>query len=192
VAHVEVLVDRSRRCGRLGGAAAFRATLLAVLRAASVAVAITIAAALPAIADSPRVLHSYAIINPDATMIVRNRLVRLYGIFIPEDDQLCGRTLRPVYCGNRAAVALNFKVRQFVRCDVVETYDDGSVGAYCAVGAGRFDDGEDLGAYLISNGLALAAPGAPFQYQALERIAAVNGRGVWGFQVDAITRRRAN
>ncbi len=132
------------------------------------------------------ILHSYAIINDDATMLVRGKLVRLYGIFVPEDDRLCSRVMRPATCGTRAAVALDLKVRQFVRCEVVAEYDDRSLGAYCAVGAGRFSDGEDLGAFLIRQGLAMAGPDAPFAYQALERIAAANGRGVWGFQVDSI------
>jgi endonuclease YncB( thermonuclease family) len=132
------------------------------------------------------ILHSYAIINGDATMLVRGKLVRLYGIFVPEDDRLCSRIMRPAMCGTRAAVALDLKVRQFVRCEIVAEYDDGSVGAYCAVGAGRFSDGEDLGAFLIRQGLAMAGPDAPFEYQALERIAAANGRGVWGFQADSI------
>lgn len=148
--------------------------------------ALALAAGATGTASASQVLHSYAIINDDATMLVRGKLVRLYGIFVPDDDQLCGRTLRPVNCGTRAALALDLKVRRFVRCDVVEEYDDGSVGAYCAVGAGHFSDGEDLGAYLIGQGLALAGPGAPFEYQALERIAAANRRGVWGFQVDSI------
>jgi endonuclease YncB( thermonuclease family) len=36
-----------------------------------------------------------------------------------------------------------------------------------------------LGAYLLRRGLALALPGSPFEYQALERIARSQGRGVW-------------
>lgn len=138
-------------------------------------------------ATASRVLHSYAIVNDDASLIVRGKRVHLYGIFVPENDQLCSRVLRPVSCGTRAAVALDLKVRRFVRCEIVEVYDDGSVGAFCAVGAGHFSAGEDLGAYLIRQGLALAGPDAPFEYHALERIAAANNRGVWGFQVDAFS-----
>jgi endonuclease YncB( thermonuclease family) len=59
-------------------------------------------------------------------------------------------------------------------------YDDGSISAIC------WKRGADLGAYLISQGLALAGPDAPFEYQALERIAESNGRGIWAFRVDQI------
>jgi endonuclease YncB( thermonuclease family) len=47
-----------------------------------------------------------------------------------------------------------------------------------------------LGAYLIREGLALAGPDAPFEYQALERIAQTNGFGVWSFQADQFRFRR--
>ena len=66
---------------------------------------------------------------------------------------------------------------------------DGSIAAFCTVNHSRFDDGDDLGAYLIGEGLALALPNAPFAYHAQEEIARANGRGVWGFQVDSIGRR---
>jgi endonuclease YncB( thermonuclease family) len=156
---------------------------------ATLALSLAVAAS-PAMAGGAQVLHSYAIVNNDASLIVRGKRVYLFGIYVPEADQLCGRVVRPVFCGTRAAVALDLKITGFVRCEVVEAYDDGSVGAFCAVGTNPFSGGEDLGAYLISRGLALAGPGAPFEYAALERIAAANGRGVWGFQVDAMRRPR--
>jgi endonuclease YncB( thermonuclease family) len=64
------------------------------------------------------------------------------------------------------------------------TYDDGSISAICWTKRSNFSEGTDLGAYLIREGLALAGPDAPFEYQALERIAQTNGLGVWGFQAD--------
>jgi endonuclease YncB( thermonuclease family) len=38
----------------------------------------------------------------------------------------------------------------------------------------------------LNQGWALALPGAPFSYVALERIAQSRGRGLWGFQADSI------
>ena len=35
--------------------------------------------------------------------------------------------------------------------------------------------------------LLLAAPYAPFEYHALQRIAESRGMGVWGFDVDVVT-----
>jgi endonuclease YncB( thermonuclease family) len=89
----------------------------------------------------------------------------------------------------RAVLALDFKIQRFVRCREVGENLDGSIDAFCTVNHSRFDDGEDLGAYLIGEGLALALPNAPFAYHAEEKIARANGRGVWGFQVDSIRRR---
>jgi len=52
----------------------------------------------------------------------------------------------------------------------------------------RFDEGEDLSAYLLENGWAVALPDAPFEYQTLEKIARSRQFGVWGFPVDRIER----
>ena len=87
--------------------------------------------------------------------------------------------------GNRAAVALQQKITKFVRCEPVVEYDDGSLGAQCWTNYTKFSTGEDLGAYLIFQGFAMAGPDAPYEYFALERLAAANGRGLWGFQADA-------
>ena len=46
----------------------------------------------------------------------------------------------------------------------------------------RFNAVVDLGANLISAGMALAGPNAPFEYQALERIARATHQGIWSFQ----------
>ena len=142
--------------------------------------------AAPAAAD----FRSYAIVQYDASMIIQGRHVYLYGIYIPQQGQLCDKNVRPTFCGNRAAVALDFKIQGFVTCREMGTYEDGSVSAICWTGVSNFKQGEDLSAYLISNGLALAGPDAPYEYRALERIAQANGIGVWGFQADEFTFRR--
>jgi endonuclease YncB( thermonuclease family) len=111
---------------------------------------------------------SYVIIRDDASLLIRNNVVRLFGVYIPRVNQ--------------AAAALNFAIHGFVTCQEMDTYDDGSIGAYCWTRA------TDLGAYLIRNGLALAGPDAPFDYHAMERIARSNGLGIWGFQVDQFRR----
>ena len=51
------------------------------------------------------------------------------------------------------------------------------------------DPGEDLSAYLLEQGWAVALPDAPFEYQTLEKIARSRGFGVWGTPVDNIQRR---
>jgi endonuclease YncB( thermonuclease family) len=109
-------------------------------------------------------------------------VVRLFGVYIPDPGQFCDARLRPVFCGNRAASALNLGIHGFVTCEEMGVYDDGSISAIC------WKMGADLGANLIRQGLALAGPDAPFEYRALERIAESNGLGIWGFQVDQFRR----
>lgn len=134
---------------------------------------------------------SYAIVQPDATLKVRGRIIRLYGIHIPDSSRVCQRNLRPAACYTRAANALEVRIQGFVSCDPLVEYRDRSLGAVCYVeGHGTLDPEVDLGAYLIERGLAVAGPNAPFDYVVLERIARTNGRGVWGFQVDSFGRLR--
>lgn len=151
-------------------------------------VAFTIAAIILTTEPSAADFRSYALVQKDASLLIQGRVVRLYGIYIPEPGQFCNTLMRPAvratYCGTRAAVALNFKIQGFVTCEEMDEYEDGSIGAICWSGRSNFDPGVDLGAYLIRQGLAMAGPDAPFEYRALERIAESRGIGIWGFQVD--------
>jgi endonuclease YncB( thermonuclease family) len=130
-----------------------------------------------------------AVVYVDGSLRVGRNWIRLYGVWIPATGQQCRTFLSPKYCGNRAAVALHTRIQGFVFCRPVSRNRDGSVNAFCSVERKFYSDGVDLGAYLISRGLALAAPGSPFEYVALERIAQNRGLGVWGFQADSIIRR---
>jgi len=128
-------------------------------------------------------IHSYAQVLDDGTLRIRGQRLRLYGIHIPTTGNTCRTFLRPVRCGSRAALALDFrKGSRFVRCAPRWRNRDGSLTAVCRV------EGEDLAAYLLSRGWALARPGAPFSYRALERIARHRNLGVWGTHVDVIRR----
>jgi endonuclease YncB( thermonuclease family) len=151
-----------------------------MVRLLSVAVVALLLSARPGAAE----FRSYAVVQDDASLVIQNRVVRLFGIYIPQPEQFCDTHLRPAFCGNRAATALNFKIQGFVTCQEMGTYDDGSISAICWTKRSSFSEGTDLGAYLIRQGLALAGPDAPFEYQALQRIAEANGLGVWGFQAD--------
>ncbi|MEA3410892.1 MAG: nuclease-like protein [Pseudomonadota bacterium] len=120
-------------------------------------------------------IASFAFINDDGTLRMRNRTIHLYGIYIPDTARTCMTFRRPLTCGSRAALALDFKKgANFVHCEPQEHYTDGSISAVCTV------KGDDLAAYLIERGWALALPDAPFEYRALERIAERRGIGVWG------------
>jgi endonuclease YncB( thermonuclease family) len=125
---------------------------------------------------------SYALVQQDASLKVAGKRIRLYGIYIPPTNRVCQRHFRPALCGSRAVVALDSKIKGFVSCRPVLRYRDRSIDAICRTRL----QGEDLGGWLLSQGWALALPGAPFAYHALERIARARQRGVWGFQVDSI------
>lgn len=129
----------------------------------------------------PLRLNSYAIVNEDGSLNVRNYTVRLYGIAIPPTGRTCRTYERPIQCGPRASLALDFKIgSNFVDCETVGENPDGSVAAVCRV------NGEDLAAWMLSQGWAQALPGAPEEYGQLENQARRIGLGVWGFQVDGI------
>ena len=129
-------------------------------------------------------ISSFAFVQADGTLKIAGYLVRLYGIYIPPTDQTCNTFIRPVPCGTRASLALDFKISgDFVHCIPRGTNPDGSVTASCRVG------NEDLSAWMLQRGWAVALPDAPFEYSALEKIARSGGIGIWGIPVDIIRRR---
>jgi endonuclease YncB( thermonuclease family) len=142
---------------------------------------------IPAQAASDDIVGAAAV-RGDGLLRVGRHWIRLHGVYIPATGKQCRTFLQPKYCGNRAAVALDTKIQGFVFCRPVSRNPDGSLSAFCSVERTFDSDGEDLGAYLISRGLALAGPYAPFEYVALERIAQTRRLGVWGFPVDAFIR----
>jgi endonuclease YncB( thermonuclease family) len=81
---------------------------------------------------------------------------------------------------------LEFKIQGFVFCRRIGQNPDTSISAICHVRRTSGTGSEDLAAFLLMEGLALALPGAPFEYVALERIAQTRGLGLWGFSVDSI------
>ncbi len=138
----------------------------------------------PADADAGRL----ALVQADGSLRIGNRTVRLYGIHIPVTDRSCTTRLRPTRCGSRAALDLDSRLQGFVYCRFLGRNSDGSHNAFCEAdcntAAGRCR--EDLGARLISQGWAVAAPGAPFDYVVREKVARKHGRGIWGFQADSV------
>lgn len=78
------------------------------------ALALIVAAILawPAAAD----VVGAAIVKDDGTLLVRQRIVRLFGIVIPRTGRTCDTGIRPARCGPRAVLALERRARGFVRC----------------------------------------------------------------------------
>ena len=131
-----------------------------------------------------REISSYAFVNDDGSLRIKRKTIHLYGIYIPKTSQNCRTNQIPPICGSRAAIALEFKIKGFVRCEILEENADRSLVGWCRVNASRFDEGEDLSAYLLERGWAVALPDAPIEYQAMEKIARARGFGVWGIQID--------
>jgi len=134
-----------------------------------------------AIAES---FSSYAFVNDGGTLRIKKKTIHLYGIHIPQTSQNCRTNQQPPVCGQRAALALEFKINSFVRCEVKNENPDGSLIAQCFANYSNFNEGEDLSAYLLERGWAVALPDAPIEYQTLDRIAQSRGMGIWGITID--------
>jgi endonuclease YncB( thermonuclease family) len=129
-------------------------------------------------------ISSYAFVEEDATLKVSGEHIRLFGIYVPPTERTCYTFVRPPPCGSRGALALEFHIGvEFVHCEEKSRFADGSLSALCRV------RGEDLSAWLLQQGWAVALPDAPFEYAAVEKIARTRGLGVWGIPVDVIRRR---
>lgn len=64
----------------------------------------------------------------------------------------------------------------------IATNPDGSLTARCS------SEGEDLSAWMLQRGWAVALPDAPFEYQTMEKIARAQGIGIWGIPFNLILR----
>lgn len=138
---------------------------------------------------SARELVGHAIVRSDGSLLIKEQVVHLDGIYLPPTDRQCRDWIRPVRCDSRAVLALDFKVKGFIRCITRSENTDRSLNAVCYVDRTSFEPGEDLAAYLLERGWAVALPSAPFEYHAIEKIALSRGMGVWGYQVDSIGKR---
>ena len=145
---------------------------------------LTLAAAAPTGAE----IRSRAMVQSDGTLKVGQQTIRLHGIYIPPTNRVCRTFRRPTRCASRAVLALDTRVDRFVVCETVARLSDGSRSAVCRIRDRRDSLGPevDLSAWMLYHGWAVAAPGAPFEYVTLERIAQQHERGIWGFQVDSI------
>ena len=137
---------------------------------------------------SGREISSSARVNEDATLRIDGKTIHLYGIHVPDSGRQCTSNRRPIVCGSRASLALDFKIQGFVRCEITERREDRSLVGQCRVNARGSDSGEDLSAYLLDRGWAVALPDAPTEYHALEKIARHRGVGVWGIPIDNLGR----
>jgi len=108
------------------------------------------------------------------TIEIHGQRIRLFGIDAPESRQTCEAAGEIYRCGQQAALALSdFTGRQVVSCEDRGRDRYGRVVAVCSAG------GEDLGAWLVSNGLALAFRRYSVDYVDQEQAAQSGRRGLW-------------
>jgi endonuclease YncB( thermonuclease family) len=109
------------------------------------------------------------------TIEIRGQRIRLFGIDAPDGGQTCkdagGRSYR---CGQRAAQALDYRISgNVVHCDPQDTDRSGRVVAICRAW------GEDLNAWMVGLGWALAYREFSTRYVPAENLARARRAGMW-------------
>ncbi len=126
--------------------------------------------ATPALAD---VTGPARVIDGD-TLEVQGQRIRLHGIDAPESRQLCRLDGKPWQCGKDATNALAEKIAsQLVTCEDLGRDRYERIIGRCTVA------GEDIEAWMVSEGLALAYRRYSLDYVDEEADAQAARRGIW-------------
>jgi endonuclease YncB( thermonuclease family) len=135
------------------------------------------AVALPSHAETIRGVAS--VIDGDTIEIHGNR-IRIHGIDAPESDQICGtRTGKRWLCGQEAANALADRLGlSSIRC-VGESFD--RFGRLIAV---SYRGSEDIAAWMVTHGWAVAFRRFSLDYVPQEEAAQRGRRGLWAGTFD--------
>lgn len=114
------------------------------------------------------------------TIDIHGQRFRLFGIDAPESKQLCSDVAgKPYRCGQVATNALSDLIgRQTVTCDGKDIDRYKRIVAVCSVG------GQDVGAYLVAKGLAVAYVHYSSAYAPAETAARAGGLGLWAGTFD--------
>jgi len=108
------------------------------------------------------------------TIEIRAHRIKLYGIAAPQSRQLCEAAGKQYDCGLRSALALATHLAQrTVTCQQMDADPAGHIFALCTAGP------EDLGAWMVSQGWALAYRKYTTRYVTDEDAARSAGRGLW-------------
>lgn len=114
-----------------------------------------------------------AVIDGD-TLDLDGRRIRLHGVDAFERDQMCGSGASAWPCGQIAAQTLERRLDgRSVTCEPLDTDRYGRTVARCRTG------GEDVAAFLVDRGLAVAYRRYSDDYVAAEGHARAAGIGVW-------------
>lgn len=109
------------------------------------------------------------------TLAFGSQRVRLFGIDAPESTQMCGQGSRSWRCGQASKDLLDREIGQTpVHCQVKDTDPYGRLVAVCQTASG-----EDLNAFMVSQGLAIAYTAYSDAYLPHQRRAQALGYGIW-------------
>jgi endonuclease YncB( thermonuclease family) len=122
---------------------------------------------------SDAIMGQASVIDGD-TIEIHGTRIRLHGIDAPESAQLCIVQEREVRCGQQAAFALTDRIgRGAVSCEPRDRDRYGRIVAVCSV------RGEDLNAWLVAEGWAMAYREFSPDYIAQEQVASAAKIGIW-------------
>jgi endonuclease YncB( thermonuclease family) len=143
-------------------------------RARAFMLGLAVATASPSSA-TPEIIAGRATVIDGDTLEIRGERIRLFGIDAPESGQTCldakGQSYR---CGQKAALVLDARIGEgVVTCERKDTDRYGRVVALCRV------FGEDLGAWMVGLGWALASRTYSTRYAPAEELARSRGLGMW-------------
>ncbi|WP_439580407.1 thermonuclease family protein [Elioraea sp.] len=123
---------------------------------------------------SDRIQGVASVVDGD-TIEIHGTRIRLHGIDAPESAQRClDASDRPWPCGRRAAFALADRIgRSTISCRRTDTDRYGRVIAVCSLGR------EDLNAWMVGSGWAVAFRRYSTDYVAQEERARARRVGIW-------------
>ncbi len=123
------------------------------------------------------VLYGYARVSDADTIKIQGERIRFTGIDAPETKQYCRRSDGTSYrCGKEATDALISRIDGMsVKCDLQEERD--RYGR--RLGTCYFNDGENMSAWLVRNGHAVAARKYSDRYVSDELLAQAAKKGIW-------------
>lgn len=136
-------------------------------------VVLILAGPFPALAAEP--IQGRASVTDGDTVVIQTTRIRLHGIDAPESAQLCQDAAGKDYrCGQVAALALADKIGAApISCEPRDTDKYGRTVAVCSKGT------EDLNAWMVSQGHAIAYRQYGTDYVQAEAVAKASKLGIW-------------
>jgi endonuclease YncB( thermonuclease family) len=119
-------------------------------------------------------ISGFARVIDGDTIVIKGQRIRLHGIDAPERNQKCERAGQLYRCGQFATLALANKTKErSVKCEqrAVDRYN--RIVAVCT------SDNEDLNAWMVIHGHAVAYRRYSLDYVAAEEISRSRKHGIW-------------